>query len=75
MKLQDLHIHIKFLRFQAKHIALKWPIRIFSAFVILAFLSPFIANDKPLICKYKGEWLFPAFSFQNKKTINYNNEV
>jgi peptide/nickel transport system permease protein len=75
MKLQDLHIHIKFLRFQAKHIALKWPIRIFSAFVMLAFLSPFIANDKPLICKYKGEWLFPAFSFQNKKTINYNNEV
>lgn len=75
MRLQDYHLHIKLMRFKAENIALKWPIRIFIAFVILAFLSPFIANDKPLVCKYKGEWMFPVFSFYNKSIIISNNEV
>ncbi len=75
MSIQDYHLYIKLMRFQPKNIALKWPIRIFIAFVILAFLSPFIANDKPLVCKYKGEWMFPAFSFQNKSIILANNKL
>lgn len=51
---------------------------VFLVFVCVALLAPFLANDKPLICKYKGQWMFPAFSFKNQqlisndKIINYN---
>lgn len=31
---------------------------------VLALLAPFIANEKPLYVKYKGESFYPAFSFQ-----------
>ena len=46
-------------------------------FVIISILAPFIANDKPLAIKYKGQWMFPAFSFKhetviNNEIINYN---
>ena len=52
-------------------------VKIFVLFVFVALLAPFIANDKPLVCKYKSHWLFPAFSFNNQlainnKTISYN---
>ena len=53
-------------------------LRVFLIFVCIALLAPFFANDKPLICKYKGQWLFPAFSFKNQyiisedDIINYN---
>ncbi len=30
---------------------------------VLAILAPFIANEKPLYIKYKGETFYPAFSF------------
>lgn len=33
-------------------------------------LAPFIANDKPLVCKYKNIWLFPAFSTKNEIKIS-----
>lgn len=71
------NLYKRIIRFNAKNRAIKWPIRIFLLFVIIAVLSPFIANDKPLVCKYKGEWLFPAFSFKNKVNIHHNieNEV
>lgn len=42
--------------------------------VVIALLAQFLANDKPLVCKYKNNWLFPAFSFDTKKTININGE-
>lgn len=32
---------------------------------VVALLAPFIANEKPIYAKYKGETLFPAFSFKN----------
>lgn len=50
----------------------------FFIIVCIAIFSPFIANDKPLVCKYQGEWLFPAFSLKNQhittshKILNYN---
>ena len=53
-------------------------LRVFLIFVCIALLAPFFANDKPLICKYKEQWLFPAFSFKNQHIIseddiiNYN---
>lgn len=38
---------------------------VFSLYVVIflaliAFLSPFLANEKPLVCKYKGEIYFPV---------------
>ncbi len=62
----------------SKNRALKLCVRVFLIFVCVALLAPFLANDKPLICKYKGNWMFPAFSFKNQQiisdneTINYN---
>lgn len=37
--------------------------------VILSILSPIIATDQPLYCKYKGVSMFPAFSFSNNCEI------
>ena len=62
----------------SKNRALKLCVRVFLVFVCVALLAPFLSNDKPLICKYKGQWLFPAFSFKNQyiisedDIINYN---
>ncbi len=62
----------------SKNRALKLCVRVFLVFVCVALLAPFLSNDKPLICKYKGQWLFPAFSFKNQQIIsdddiiNYN---
>ena len=38
--------------------------------VVIACLSPFLANDRPLVCKYKGEWLFPAVSTKHQVVLN-----
>jgi ABC-type microcin C transport system permease subunit YejE len=61
----------------SKNRALRLYIRVFLIFVCVALLAPFIANDNPLVCQYKGQWLFPAFSFKHQiqiktETINYN---
>ncbi len=37
--------------------------------VIIAILSPILATDQPLYCKYKGVTMFPAFSFSNNCEI------
>lgn len=52
--------------------------RVFLVFVFVALFAPFLANDKPLICKYKDKWMFPALSYKNQilisseETLNYN---
>lgn len=62
----------------SKNRVLKICVRVFLVFVCVALLAPILANDKPLVCNYKGNWLFPAFSFKNQlvissgETINYN---
>lgn len=33
-----------------------------AAIVVLALLSPLLANDKPVVARYKGAWHFPAFT-------------
>lgn len=38
---------------------------ILIALAVLALLAPFIANEKPLYIKYKGQSFFPAFSFES----------
>lgn len=61
----------------SKNRVLKRCVYVLMLFVFISIGAPFIANDKPLVCKYKGQWLFPAFSFKhqaivNNEIINYN---
>ncbi len=46
-----------------------WSLRLLGFLIVLALLSPIIANDKPIYCKYKGQTLFPAVSFYTKAEI------
>ncbi|MEJ0052895.1 MAG: ABC transporter permease [Methylovirgula sp.] len=38
-----------------------WSLWIFLILFVLSLLAEFIANDKPLVASYKGEFLFPIF--------------
>ena len=35
--------------------------------IIIALLAPYIANERPLYCKYEGNKLYPAFASKTKK--------
>ena len=48
---------------------LKRACQVFGVFVVVVILAPFIANDKPLVCKYQGQWLFPAFSWKQQLVL------
>jgi microcin C transport system permease protein len=37
-----------------------WSFWIFLVLFVLSLFAEFIANDRPVIARYKGEWLFPA---------------
>lgn len=61
----------------AKNRSLKRCLRALALLVIIALLAPVLANDKPLFCKYKNTWLFPAISWKRTVVIdntplNYN---
>ncbi|MES2763716.1 MAG: ABC transporter permease [Bacteroidota bacterium] len=72
------HTYISFKVLLKKNRALKICVRIFFVFVLVAALAPVLANDRPLVFKYKGNWLFPAFSLKHQQiisgneTLNYN---
>ena len=36
-----------------------WSFWIFLALFVLSLGAEFIANDRPIVARYKGEWLFP----------------
>ncbi len=38
-----------------------WSLWIFLVFFVLSLFAEFIANDKPMLVYYKGEYLFPVF--------------
>lgn len=38
-----------------------WSFRFIIFLVVIALLADFLANEKPLACKYKGETYFPVF--------------
>jgi microcin C transport system permease protein len=38
-----------------------WSFWIFMVLFLVSIFAPFIANDRPILAKYKGEWLFPTF--------------
>ncbi len=37
--------------------------------ITIAIFSPIIANDKPVFCEYRGQWLFPATSLYTTAEI------
>ena len=41
----------------------------FVIIFLLSLLAEFIANDKPLAVRYKGEWFFPIFNEYDEKTF------
>jgi peptide/nickel transport system permease protein len=58
-----------------------WSLVLLGIWIVLAFLAPVLANEKPLYCIYKSNKLYPAFSFkktyelkdangENKEVIN-----
>jgi microcin C transport system permease protein len=38
-----------------------WSFWIFGVLFLITIFAPFIANDRPILVSYKGEWLFPTF--------------
>ena len=38
-----------------------WSFWIFAVLFLVSVFAPFIANDRPILVSYKGEWLFPTF--------------
>jgi len=45
-----------------KDLAARWALRILMVFIVIAILSPMIANEKPIYCKYKGAKYYPIFN-------------
>ncbi len=37
-----------------------WSFWIFAVLFVLSLFAEFIANDRPIVARYKGEWLFPV---------------
>lgn len=70
--------YLSFKKICSENRALRLAYKTFVLIILIALLAPFIANDKPLVCKYKNTWLFPAFSFKQQLTLpsheilNYN---
>ena len=46
---------------------LKWVLKFLIVFILIAFLSPVIVNNKPLLCKNKNGFYLPVFT---KKYFN-----
>ena len=42
------------------------------ALVILAVFAPYIANERPLYAKYKGQTLYPAFAEETRTDSIFN---
>ncbi|MGB0734221.1 MAG: ABC transporter permease, partial [Pontibacterium sp.] len=38
-----------------------WSLWIFLALFVLSLFAEFIANDKPILVSYKGDWFTPIF--------------
>lgn len=39
-----------------------WSFWIFGVLFLISVFAPFIANDRPILVSYKGEWLYPTFA-------------
>ncbi len=39
----------------------RWALRVFFLLIFMAIFANFIANDKPYLCSYNGQWYAPVF--------------
>ena len=46
-----------------------WSLVIFSLLFVGSLFAEVIANDKPIVVNYRGEWFFPAYRFYSEKTF------
>jgi len=44
-----------------------WSLAIFGVIFILSLFAEFIANDKPILVSYRGEWRMPIFQFYSER--------
>ena len=58
-------------QFKKNKIALVCLYLLFSL-IIIAVLAPYIANERPLYAKYKGETLYPAFASSSRTDSIFN---
>ena len=56
-----------------KNKAALWSVYIMIGLLIVGFLSPFLANEKPLYIKYQQQIFFPAFTFKTYYTFKNEN--
>lgn len=47
----------------------KWSLIIFAGLFVFSLMAEFIANDRPLLLKYKGELYFPQFKTYTEQTF------
>ena len=40
-----------------------WSLWIFLALSVVTLCAEFVANDRPLLVRFQGEWRFPIFRF------------
>ncbi len=43
-----------------------WSLWIFLALFVVTLFAEFVANDKPLVVRFEGEWRFPIFRFYSE---------
>lgn len=46
-----------------------WSLKIFLALFIISLFAEFIANDKPLVIRYKNQWYFPVLKSYPETTF------
>ena len=44
-----------------------WSLAIFGVIFTLSLFAEFIANDKPILVSYRGEWRMPIFQFYSER--------
>jgi len=52
----------------------KYSLYLLILLIIIAVFAPFIANERPLYAKYKGNTIYPAFSEETKKDSIFNKD-
>lgn len=69
MKLRKTYLQVR--SALSRNRSLRRCLRFLMALVIVALLAPVLANDRPLVCHYKNNWLFPAFSWKRTHTVDH----
>ncbi|MDM7255344.1 MAG: ABC transporter permease [Paracoccus sp. (in: a-proteobacteria)] len=46
-----------------------WSLVVFSVLFVISLFAEFIANDKPLVVNYRGEYYFPILNYYSEETF------